>query len=85
MQNIMHRDLKPANILFCDGKSNGIFFKLCDFGLAKFLNDDKTHTAHLGTQNYMAPEVFSGKYDKQCDIYSLCIIGKDLFDKRLKR
>ena len=34
---IIHRDIKPGNILFTDkGTENGIFFKLCDFGLAKF-------------------------------------------------
>ena len=33
---IIHRDIKPANILFSEeGIETGIFFKLCDFGLAK--------------------------------------------------
>ena len=37
---IIHRDIKPANILFTEeGQTIGIFFKLCDFGLAK-LSDD---------------------------------------------
>ena len=78
---IIHRDLKPANILFDEkGESNGIFFKLCDFGLAK-LHDDKTHTRGLiGTRGYSAPELWDGKYDTKADIYSLGMIGeKDLF------
>ena len=33
---ILHRDIKPGNILFSNtGIETGIFFKLCDFGLAK--------------------------------------------------
>ena len=33
---IVHRDIKPANILFTEkGVETDIFFKLCDFGLAK--------------------------------------------------
>ena len=54
---IIHRDLKPANILFDDkGVVNGIFFKLCDFGLAIY-QDEVSHTRMVGTMKYMAPEV----------------------------
>ena len=60
---IIHRDIKPANILFSvKGLRNGIFFKLCDFGLAK-LYDGKSNTIGMGTQKYMAPEVNDGNYD----------------------
>ncbi len=54
-QGIVHRDLKPANILFAqDGTP-----KITDFGLAKLLDTDASHTqtgAILGTPAYMAPE-----------------------------
>ena len=46
---IIHRDIKPANILFSDkGLKTGIFFKLCDFGLAKLYEKsiDTTSVLH---------------------------------------
>ena len=77
---IIHRDIKPANILYSDkGLETGIFFKLCDFGLAK-LYEGMTNTRGQGTQKYMAPEVNDGRYDKKCDIYSLGVILEELFD-----
>ena len=77
---IMHRDLKPANILFdCKGTQNGIFFKLCDFGFAKFY-EDKSHSRFVGTTWYMAPEVRDSRhYDTKSDIYSLGKIGSEIF------
>ena len=77
---IIHRDLKPANILFDDqGDNNGVFFKLCDFGLAK-LYEGNTQTIGLGTPKYVAPEVSDGHYDTKTDIYSLSVIGRnDIF------
>ena len=81
---IMHRDLKPNNILFDEKGINGIFFKLCDFGLAKFI-DDKTNTRLVGTL-YYAPEVKDGeKYDTKCDVYSIGRIGCELFDVNISR
>jgi WD40 repeat protein len=57
---IVHRDLKPANILFAgDGTP-----KIADFGLAKLLDKQATHThagAVLGTPAYMAPEQALGR------------------------
>ena len=78
---IIHRDLKPANILFDEqGDNNGVFFKLCDFGLAK-LYDGKTLTKGVGSLRYMAPEVsWDCPYDTKADIYSLSVIGRnDIF------
>ena len=77
---IIHRDVKPANILFSDeGLTTGIFFKLCDFGLAK-LYDGKSNTIGMGSQKYMAPEVNDGNYDTKVDIYSLGVVLHELFD-----
>ena len=79
-QPIIHRDLKPANILFDDKGIYGIFFKLCDFGLAKFHNDE-SHTRMVGTMKYMAPEVKDEKhYNTKSDVYSLAIIGYELLE-----
>ena len=84
-QPIIHRDLKPANILFDDKGINGIFFKLCDFGLVKFHND-QSHTRFVGTMKYMSPEVrFGTHYGTKSDVYSLGIIGLDLFEIDISR
>ena len=82
---IMHRDLKPANILFDEKGINGIFFKLCDFGLAKFHND-QSHTRMVGTMKYISREIrFGTHYGTKSDIYSLGIIGFDLFEIDITR
>ncbi|CAG2105369.1 unnamed protein product, partial [Medioppia subpectinata] len=59
--------------------------KLCDFGLA-IDHDINRHTASryehsiAGTLGYMAPEVLSGRqYNYKSDIYSLYLIGEELF------
>lgn len=69
--NIIHRDLKPDNILV-DNDGN---YKVCDFGVAKKLEDiNKTNTVR-GTFEYMAPEIYHGqKSGHRADIYSLGMI-----------
>ncbi|CAG2165918.1 unnamed protein product, partial [Oppiella nova] len=56
---IIHRDLKPENILIAKN--------LCDFGLAT-VHDKRIHyttkhkhTADVGDDRYMAPEILNGK------------------------
>ena len=79
-QPIIHRDLKPANILFDDKRINGIFFKLCDFGLA-ICQEDISHTRMVGTMKYMSPEVRDKtRYGTKSDVYSLVKMGFELFE-----
>jgi serine/threonine protein kinase len=76
--HIIHRDLKPENVLISDGR-NGVFLKLCDFGLSKF-DDMSKHTEFVGTQSYMAPEVRDGqKYGLKSDMFGLALIGTEIF------
>eukprot|EP00347_Sterkiella_histriomuscorum_P002144 403369302 len=76
---ICHRDLKPENFLFSD-KSENAEIKLIDFGLSKrygeILESNPTEQMHtiVGTPYYVAPEVLKGKYNYQCDIWSIGII-----------
>ena len=39
-----------------------------------------SHTRAVGTEKYRAKEVLTGHYSKKCDIYSLGVIGKELFN-----
>ena len=52
-----HRDLKPANVIIV----RDTLVKICDFGLARFINLENTMNAstNVGTFNYMAPEFFN--------------------------
>ena len=79
---IIHRDLKPANILITYNNANNKFFKICDFGLAAVdESTGKYHNTRVGTIKYQAPEVGHGlKYDFRADVYSLGLIGQELFE-----
>lgn len=68
-----HRDIKPENTYY---KSDIV--KLGDYGLVKSQRFIRTLSTIAGTRGYMAPEVFSGKYDKRCDIYSVGVVLREL-------
>ena len=73
-QDIIHRDLKLTN-LFIDSKTGNIY--IGDFGLSKKFNSEIKANSCIGTPEYMAPELYSGEYDKSVDIYALgmCILS----------
>ena len=68
---IVHRDLKPSNIFDDSG-----CVKVGDYGLAKFITASRRsgHTQSVGTVFYMAPEVGSGRYGREVDIYAIGVI-----------
>jgi hypothetical protein len=80
---IVHRDLKPGNIFLENGT-----VKVGDYGLCKFMSGSNRspQTQSVGTVHYMAPEISTGNYGKQIDIYAAGIIlyemitGKPPFD-----
>ena len=87
---IIHRDLKPDNILIKPNILSGRFIKLGDFGLAtvhdKAINyfTLEKHTTGGGTVKYQAPEIGQGSiYGHKCDIYSLALVGAEVFDFNL--
>ncbi|MBA3631256.1 MAG: tetratricopeptide repeat protein [Acidobacteria bacterium] len=89
VQNIVHRDIKPSNIHL--GKSDEIFVKVLDFGIAKVTTSAANAVASriAGTFAYMPPEQIEGKIiDARTDIYALGILlfqmlsGKLPFEKK---
>jgi serine/threonine protein kinase len=68
---IVHRDLKPGNIFL----ENGLI-KVGDYGLCKLMADSQNAgmTKDVGTVHYMAPEISTGNYNRQIDIYAAGIL-----------
>ncbi|MFN4259193.1 MAG: serine/threonine protein kinase [Gemmataceae bacterium] len=68
---IVHRDLKPGNIFI----ENGLV-KIGDYGLSKFISSSQrtAQTQSVGTVYYMAPEISTGNYNKQIDVYAAGVI-----------
>ncbi len=77
---IVHRDLKPANVFLENG-----MIKVGDYGLSKSMSTTQ-HTAQtqsVGTVHYMAPEISTGNYNKQIDIYAAGVILYELLSGRV--
>lgn len=76
---VIHRDIKPENFLM-DGKG---VIKFADFGLSSFYKKGQWFNEHLGSPNYMAPEVCGmrnekgevvTRYNEKADIWSIGVI-----------
>jgi serine/threonine protein kinase len=88
INNIIHRDIKPSNIFFLNNQ-----IKIGDFGLSKNLNTlilQTEKSIEIGYAYYRAPEIDSGNYGSEIDIYALGIIliemlldCKTIFEKNI--
>ena len=73
--DMIYRDLKPENLLLSQKDPSGeITLKICDFGLSVALGQDGTLNEKQGTWAYWAPEMWTGHYGKQVDMWSLGVI-----------
>lgn len=77
---IAHRDLKPGNIFLENGQ-----IKVGDYGLSKFISGSQNHgqTQSIGTVHYMAPEISTGNYNKEIDIYAAGVILYEMLTGRV--
>src|SRR5207302_645240 len=72
--------LKLVNILIGNGS-----VKAGDYGLSKFISSSQrtAQTQSVGTVHYMAPEISTGNYSKQIDIYAAGIILYEMLTGRV--
>eukprot|EP00897_Mesotaenium_endlicherianum_P007636 jgi/Mesen1/6900/ME000353S05924 len=76
---VVHRDLKPENVLLTGKPGRGqslerAKIKLADFGLARIILPGERLRGQAGSPYYMAPEVLTGIYGQEADVWSLGVI-----------
>ncbi|AUX33819.1 protein kinase [Sorangium cellulosum] len=83
---IVHRDIKPSNILLVEGSDGHLCTKITDFGIAKWVGEDRPadfrrRTADgvvLGTPAYLSPEhTCEGQAGPQLDLWSLAVVAHE--------
>jgi len=69
---IVHRDLKPSNVLIAD-TDEGPSARVCDFGLARSVDEREGPGGPLGTPGYMAPEQIrdGSSADARSDLFAV--------------
>jgi serine/threonine protein kinase len=92
-KDILHRDIKPENIMMEVNQGSGIGDMssvyspiVVDFTLGKnihALNLEGTHTTHVATSYYRAPEIIAKKrYSKPSDVWALGVVLLEMFTER---
>jgi len=67
-----HRDLNPNNILMYKNKNEDHYsIKIIGFESTIKQKPMVSFSELLGTPMYIAPEVYTGNYDRRCDLWSL--------------
>ena len=82
-EDMIHRDIKPENILLRE-IPHGLESKISDFGFSKYFPCQAHY--EVGSPEYIAPEIKNGgKVDHRCDIFSLAVVMKNLFQKDIEK
>lgn len=77
---IIHRDLKSLNLLLreCLRRPEDMpHVKVSDFGFARMRDEEAgwvQMTPGAGTFHWMAPEVYTGRYNEKADVYSFAMV-----------
>jgi len=71
-KGLCHRDLKLENIII---NPENLETKVVDFGFSRFFIHKEYLNTKVGTPYYIPPEVLTGRYGKECDIWSLGIVA----------
>ena len=81
-KNIVHRDLKPDNILL----DENYYPVISDFGLSRLLCKSVDMTRNLGTNYYMAPELFDDESEvtEKVDVYAFAVLLLSFFCQNFK-
>ena len=77
---IVHRDLKPANVFLENG--HGQSRRLRPVQIAD-QQPAPANTHSIGTVHYMAPEISTGNYNKQIDVYAAGVIFYEMLTGRV--
>ncbi|CAD8112391.1 unnamed protein product [Paramecium sonneborni] len=81
---LFHRDLKPENFVYINKPNKQKIIKLIDFGQTRNTEiSDVLKTNQVGTPQYQAPEIFTGQYDNEIDIWSLGLIWWEMLTNEL--
>ncbi len=90
-QGVLHRDLKTENIFVVQRPDGGLHAKLLDFGLVKFVDDERWGEGRkltvagsvMGSPAYMSPEQGTGGVmDARSDVYSAGVVLFELLTGR---
>jgi serine/threonine-protein kinase len=82
-QGVIHRDMKTENVFVTQAQDGALRAKILDFGLAKFVDDERWGPAQkltmtgavFGTPAYMSPEQGTGqRVDARSDVYSTAVV-----------
>src|SRR5215467_7221055 len=77
-KQIVHRDIKPSNLLIHQDDGRLV---VADFGIARAMQEHGLTQRGwaLGTEHYVAPEQEKGNAEPASDIYSMGVVGYQMF------
>lgn len=97
-KGFFHRDIKPENILVTptlqyygleenippSRRKDFYIVKLCDYGLARHINNPKELTPYVSTRWYRAPEILlrQRNYSRPIDIWAFASVAVELINGR---